>query len=104
MPAHGSDAVLYAELYRPHELVGGHLLVGDLPRLVHPPVSHLALLLPGGRGTEARVRPGVARSGRGADIWNIGAFTVTPSLSTKYFQPEMPDMVKQFLVGCPENM
>ena len=64
LPAHSSDAVLNAELYRSHELVGGHLLVGDLPRLVHPPVSHLALLLPGGCGTEARVGAGVARSGR----------------------------------------
>ena len=68
LPAHSSDAVLYAELYRSHELVGGHLLVGHLSGLIHPPMSHLALLLAGGRGTEAGVVSGVARSGRQANI------------------------------------
>ena len=68
LPAHSSDAVLNAELYRSHELVGGHLLVGDLTGLVHPPVPHLALLLAGGRRPEARVVPRVARPGRRAHI------------------------------------
>ena len=73
LPAHSSDAVLNAELYRSHELVCGHLLVGHLSGLVHPPMSHLALLLARGGGREARVVPGVARSGRQANICNSGA-------------------------------
>ena len=68
LPAHSSDAVLYAELYRSHELVCRHLLVGHLSGLVHSPMPHLALLLAGGRGREAGVVPRVARSGRQADI------------------------------------
>ena len=42
---HGPDAVLDAQLDGAHQLVGGDLLVGHLPRVVHPSVPDLALLV-----------------------------------------------------------